>query len=1063
MSKKMIFLISSVLAATLAGNVSAVDRYYTDASGVNHLWSRAGNWNTGVPTSSDGAMFQTKNSRAIVDANNTTAAASYIRMGSADLTNITPLYLDINGGTLTVGTYLGVGYYNEDESYGAWLTVNSGTVNVGTDLRVSYYGYGTVTINSGTINVTGTLKIAEISSSKYGHVQINGGIINANDLTMRTGGGIGTMDIRKGKLKLTGDKVSKVQGYINNGWITGYGIEYAVSVKLVGGNTEVTASGGGGIASGPSPANNTKDVSPDITLTWIPAAAAESHDVYIGTSFANVNDANHTTPPRVYKGNYDVNSYHCGSYQTEQTYYWRIDEVNEPNTWKGEVWSFTTGQELDYPLGDLGGDGVVGWDDLAMFVDLWLDTSCPCADIDGDNNVNMTDYSIFADNWLLNSDVWVNIDPGGGGAFFAAGGGPAGLIVVGADLSGGYMSSDDGKHWDVLGFTRGVDGTHVCGVGFDSKDPSIFYLGAEDYMFRTANGGASFNAVSSGGYYTDIVFSPADANIGYVSRMPSWNDANSQIYKTTSRGLSWSKSSADLPTKLWIRKIVTHPTNANIVYASSSNKYSGTIATYKSTNGGVNWTKVAPSLTNVWDLALDPVNPQNVYVVAANGVNKSTDGGSNWSLRTSTRGHIFVNFKNPQILRLINASGVWESLNGSSNWTQKSSLSDWDPGFTPTFAYGYREDYKTVNADMSDPNRYYWISYQWVYGSFDGGAKFKPLYTRQKPAGSGWWRTTRINNTEVYDIAISEANPDHIYLGFYDMGLWRSTNHGESWRTGNSVSLTGEWNGKGGNTKTVVADPDRVGVVWACMADTTTYGIITKSTADGTPASWVGTSPMGDVWGLSLDRNSPVYRRKLFATIDANVYRSTNDGNSWSQVFSGGSTRATAVDNFDSDLVFAGGVGGLWRSTSGGGVGTWTTIGLAEMTDIYDIKTDPVHSGWVYVTCYGDGTSKGLYRSKNQGLNWEKLLADPYMRGVAIDPVDPNIIYATSSKNDCCGGSPYGSNGVQRSINGGQTWVKVNEGLPWPFAWPIEVDPSNHNRVFVGSPGTGFYKRMFSN
>lgn len=174
--------------------------------------------------------------------------ASFIRLGSTDSTNITPVYLDVDGGTLTVGTYLGVGYYNEDEPFGAWLTVKKGTVNVGTDLRVSYYGYGTVTINSGTINVTGTLKIAEISNSKYGHVQINSGIINAADLTMRTGGGIGTMDIGAGKLKLTGDKVSKVQGYVTNGWITGYGIINNVDVKLVGGNTEVTAKGGGNIA-----------------------------------------------------------------------------------------------------------------------------------------------------------------------------------------------------------------------------------------------------------------------------------------------------------------------------------------------------------------------------------------------------------------------------------------------------------------------------------------------------------------------------------------------------------------------------------------------------------------------------------------------------------------------------------------------------------------------------------------------------------------------------------------------------------------------------------------------
>lgn len=44
MRKKTLCLICLVLTAVLASSVSAVDRYYTDASGVNHLWSRAGNW-----------------------------------------------------------------------------------------------------------------------------------------------------------------------------------------------------------------------------------------------------------------------------------------------------------------------------------------------------------------------------------------------------------------------------------------------------------------------------------------------------------------------------------------------------------------------------------------------------------------------------------------------------------------------------------------------------------------------------------------------------------------------------------------------------------------------------------------------------------------------------------------------------------------------------------------------------------------------------------------------------------------------------------------------------------
>ena len=211
-----------------------------------------------------------------------------------------------------------------------------------------------------------------------------------------------------------------------------------------------------------------------------------------------------------------------------------------------------------------------------------------------------------------------------------------------------------------------------------------------------------------------------------------------------------------------------------------------------------------------------------------------------------------------------------------------------------------------------------------------------------------------------------------------------------------------------------------------------------------------------EIWGLSMDRTSPAENRILFVTAGGKVFRSTDDGYHWSQVFSKGSTRITAVDRFDGRLVFAGG-SILWRSTDGGE--NWTKSGLPEMREIYDIKTDPINPGRVYVACYGNGL--GLYRSQDSGVTWEHLWTNSSARGVAIHPKNPNLLYATSSLNDCCGAGPIGSAGVARSTDGGQTWITVNEGLPWPFAWPVEVDPSEPTWVMIGAPGTGYYLREF--
>lgn len=93
-------------------------------------------------------------------------------------------------------------------------------------------------------------------------------------------------------------------------------------------------------ASYPNPNDEATGVDPNIVLSWSPGKDAASHDVYFGTSFDDVNVANTSSPE--YKGNFDVNAFDPCGLELMTTYYWRIDEVNEPNIWKGDVWSFET-------------------------------------------------------------------------------------------------------------------------------------------------------------------------------------------------------------------------------------------------------------------------------------------------------------------------------------------------------------------------------------------------------------------------------------------------------------------------------------------------------------------------------------------------------------------------------------------------------------------------------------------------------------------------------------------------------------------------------------------------
>ncbi len=108
----------------------------------------------------------------------------------------------------------------------------------------------------------------------------------------------------------------------------------------------VYAEGGGGKSTSPSPADDATSVSREPTLSWTAgpfAAATDGHDIYLSLTEAAVRDADSSDQSGTFKGSLSTNSYNPGSndLEWERTYYWRVDDVNGSNVYKGDVWSFT--------------------------------------------------------------------------------------------------------------------------------------------------------------------------------------------------------------------------------------------------------------------------------------------------------------------------------------------------------------------------------------------------------------------------------------------------------------------------------------------------------------------------------------------------------------------------------------------------------------------------------------------------------------------------------------------------------------------------------------------------
>jgi hypothetical protein len=108
-------------------------------------------------------------------------------------------------------------------------------------------------------------------------------------------------------------------------------------------------------AGDPHPDDAAVEVPRDVLLNWSPGESATQHDVYLGTVFTDVNEADRTHPRNVLVSQgQDANSFDLPTrLEFGRTYYWRVDEIQGPANApvsKGDVWSFTV-EPFSYPIG----------------------------------------------------------------------------------------------------------------------------------------------------------------------------------------------------------------------------------------------------------------------------------------------------------------------------------------------------------------------------------------------------------------------------------------------------------------------------------------------------------------------------------------------------------------------------------------------------------------------------------------------------------------------------------------------------------------------------------------
>ena len=536
------------------------------------------------------------------------------------------------------------------------------------------------------------------------------------------------------------------------------------------------------------------------------------------------------------------------------------------------------------------------------------------------------------------------------------------------------------------------------------------------------------NANYISGRTNSIAFHPTNPNIFYIAA------AQGGVWKTTDGGVNWAVLTDNLPT-LACGDVVVDQQNPNVLYLgtgelnySSDSQYGNGI--YKSTDAGATWFQVA-TVSQVGNrcsyMAIDPFNSNIVYMGGSSGIYKSTNAGINWTnMAGGTNVNcVIINPTNSQIIYITN---------GGTNAGQ-------------------------------------------IFKTTDGGTTWTTL--------AGGLPTTmgRIQ------LAMAKSNVNTIYAsiaassGGALLGLYRTTDAGTTWTL--QASTPNYLSSQGWYDNAVIVKPSNENHVIVGGLDC--YASTTGGTSLVQKAAWASSTP-GNFCHADIHRleyNGTV----LYCCSDGGVYKSTNDGNNWTDLNQKLSTLQYQSADYDPTnlLSFQGGTQDNNKMTTTNGGSNWIqrTTGDGGYTIV-----DPVNTNYVY----GQYVNGSIQRSNNSGVSFSSITPSGSTGGLFYNPYemapgDHNTIVfgradiwkttnaqtASSSSGwtqiatttivggsvSAIGISATNINKIYIGTSNGRILVTTDNGANWsvqtgyPYVSDFIVDNTNDNICYATLGGTG--------
>jgi photosystem II stability/assembly factor-like uncharacterized protein len=246
----------------------------------------------------------------------------------------------------------------------------------------------------------------------------------------------------------------------------------------------------------------------------------------------------------------------------------------------------------------------------------------------------------------------------------------------------------------------------------------------------------------------------------------------------------------------------------------------------------------------------------------------------------------------------------------------------------------------------------------------------------------------------------------------------------------------------GGDVSAIAAAPSDPGIIYAAAGVNEFWfsGPPRVFRSDDRGRSWSTRSGLADayvVYGLAV---SPLDPDVVLAAALGGVYRSTDGGGHWNRAPGNVSFSSVAFDPNDSSVAFGASSGGVFKSLDGGATWGADNPGLPDPSNcaFANLSFDPGSPEKLFV-----GTCRGLFETSDAGATWHASgqgMAIGFVSAVAVDPNRPDVLFAASDV-------------VYRSTDRGATWVSFDSGLPsGSDVMALEVSLDENQVLAVVSP-----------